>query len=256
MRFHYDLAGVAPIIRKMKAVAGTYYDGAGVACGVTDGTDIGLIKPAAGVFTKFVGMSSESKVTTGTLALKTVEDIQTIINPYAVYLVEYAVSDTGIAVAGWDAGTKVLTFACTSGKGHPDLGSGFVYRSTDPGAGELNMIDSSSVSTTTCSVVLESAPTTTPTTSSKFHLIYPVGRYNIDLCDSGRKIKSNDLDSGGETALTEALPVSILANYIQYDGEEMQRLTDALHAELTALDDKNVHFYADVCFFNGSWLNV
>ena len=252
MRWHGDLTGAKPIIRKRKCVAGTYYDGAGVVCGATDGTDIGLVKPATGVYANFVGMCCQALTATGTLTAATTEDLEVIINPYAVYLVEYAVSDTGIAITAFD--TLSITSTCGSSKGHPNLGGGFVYRSTDPGAGELNMIDSSSVSTTTQTIVLEDTPTTTPTTDSKFHLIYPVGPYMIDLGDSGRKIDSNDLDSGGGTSGTDGLPVTILENYIQYDGEEMQRITDALHAELTALDDKNVHFYADVCFFPGSWL--
>ena len=252
MRWTYDLTGAEQIIKKMKVVAGTYYNGAGVACGATDGTDIGLIQPATGVYANFVGMSVQNLVATGTLALETTEDLQVVTNPYAVYRIEYDVASTGITVTAFT--TKTGTNACGSGKGHPNLGGGYLYRIVDPGAGELNMIDSSSVASTEQTWVLEDTPTVDPTTASRIHFIYPVGPYMIDVGDSGRKIDSNDLDSGGGTSGTDGLPVTILENYIQYDGAPMQRLTDAKHAELTNLDTKNVHFYADVCFFPGSWL--
>jgi len=249
MRFHYDLMGGKTLIQQRKGI-GTFYYGAGVCRGATDGTNIGTVIPATGLYANFAGMANEALTTTGTLANANVEDLEVITNPFAVYLVEYDVASTGIAVASFT--TLTLGFSCTDGKGHPNLGGGYIYRSTDPGAGELNMVDSSSVSTTTCSIVLEDTPTTIPTTDSKFHIIYPVGPYMIDLGDYGRKIDSNDLDSGGGTSGTDGLPVTIIDNYIQYGGEEMQRLVPNLHAELTGLDNKNIHFYADVCFFPGS----
>ncbi len=251
MRFHYDLTGAVEVVRKMKGI-GTFYAGAGVCCGATDQTNIGTVIPATGLYVNFVGMCNQTKTTTGTLANADVEDIDVIINPYAVYLVEYDVAATGITVGSYTSKSPV--FANNSGDGHDNLGGGYMYRDGDPGAGELNMIDSCSESGGNTTIVLEDTETTTITTSSTFHLIYPVGPYMIDLGDSGRKIDSNDLDCGGGDTGTDGLPVTILANYIQYDGIEMMRLEDSLHAEKTGLDDLNVHFFADVCFFPGSWL--
>jgi len=251
MRLAKDYSGAPTIVEKMECVAGTYYVGAGVAAGSTDGTDISLVKPATAVNVNFVGMCNEAKVTTGTLQLHTVETIEVIRNPFAVYYVEYDITGTGITPAGYSAPS--LTFSCTSGLGHPNLGGGYVYRIVDPGAGELNLIKSSAVSSTTCTVTLDDACTTAITTTSRFHLIYPKGPYMIVLGDSGRKIDSNDLDSGGGTSGTDGLPVTILDNYIGYDGiPDMTPLRAGDHADLTDLDSHNVHFYAAICFFPGS----
>ncbi len=252
MRFHYDLMGAGTIVRKMKAEAGTYYVGAGVVCGDTDGTDIGLVQPATGKYKNFVGMCNQALVASGTLAAATTEDLEVIINPFAVYLVEYDITGTGITPLGFT--TLTGTNTCGSGLGHDNLGGGYLYRIVDPGAGELNMIDESSVSTTTQTWVLEDTPTVDPTTVSRIHFIYPVGPYLIDLGDSGRKIDSNDPDTGGGASGTDGLPVTILQNYIQYDGVEMERLVPDKHAEMVNLDNLHVHFYADVCFYPGSWL--
>lgn len=246
-RWHYDVCGAEPIYRDMMVAADTYVNGEWATMGLTDGTDRGAIISGNSAILGMVGIFAEGVTTTGTIDLGTFGNAKICINPGAVYLAEYDQS-AGITP------TAELTFSCTSGKGHPNAGGGWVYRITDPGAGELDLIEDSSVTTTTCSLVISNTETVDITTTSRYILLYPVGQYCVDLGDTD--LDADDVDCGYDTAGGNGMPVNILENYIQNDETPLEplRMGDPKsHVGLTDLDSKNSKFYADVAVMRGHY---
>lgn len=253
-RWMADLTGAEPIIRDMPVKNDTYVAGELLCVGVTDGTDKGILISGdypTGGSKVFAGLCNEPVTTDGTIAAYNIDVAKVIVNPFMVMSVEYDIS-AGIAVSGF--ATNTIAFACSSGIGHPNAGGGWVYRVVDPGAGELNMIKSSSVTTTTCSLVLADTPTTAPTTSSTFVIIAPVGQYGMAF--TATKVDANAIDSG-YTTLSSAygLGATVLANWIQAANVPLQELRwgdPRTHVGKTGIDDYSPAFYAEICLVRSS----
>jgi hypothetical protein len=197
--FSFDVFGAPLMERDFPLINAAYVDGQFLCTGTTDGTNIGTLKSGAGLYVNFVGVLCAGATTTdGTQSGRNVDEARVIFNPGGVYLCEYDLS-TGIAVASVDGTTNaesdpVITVG--DGKGHPNLGGGWIYRNVDAGAGELDAVLSSLVSGTANLITLSQVAAALPTTDSYLCPIYPpFTQYGIDI--TATKIDCTDLDSDG-----------------------------------------------------------
>ena len=248
-KFVYDVTNAPLLQMDFPLINDTYAEGEFLCLGSTDGTNIGTLKSGEGLYDLFAGVLMDDGITTtGTHSNRNVDEGRVCYNPFGVFRCQVYAPATSISVADADAGgTGYPAFTCTNAKGQPDIGGGWMYRTADPGAGELDFIASSAVSGTACTVTLSQSASTAITTSSDFILIYPpFTRQGIDL--TATMIDGTDLDSTGGTAGTDGMLVSYMDNWIVYDGIGIQRLRSENHEHLTDLDNKAVKFYSDVCF--------
>ncbi len=250
----YDLTGAEAIVRDIFTKDDTFVLGEWACFGASDGTDHGMVKSGEGVYKGFVGIFNEGITNDGTIDLFNMDCAKVVINPFAVYRAKYDDS------AGISVSATALDFTCTTSKGHPNLGGGWLYRVVDPGAGELDLVEDSSTSSTTCSVVVANTPTTAFTTVSDFIIIMPLGQYAVDF--GATDIDADDLDAGDISAGgTDGLAINVLENYIQHAGEAIHPLKTGDAGDRGAKSDvgrtgldnvSNLAFYADICGFRGS----
>jgi len=262
--FSRDLSGAPALVMEKPAINDTYVVGEWAADGLTDGTDHGTVITGETAMKGFVGIFNAAATTAGVMASENLDTMPVVCNPFGTYLAEYSQA-TDLDVASYSVPNMVFT--CSDGIGHPNLGGGWIYRTLAPGAGELDFILSSSVSTTSCTVALANVPTVDPTSSSDFIIIYPLGQYAAYL--GVTNLKAN-IDSGYQTAGgTYGIAANVIENYITTDGRSYEplrfggknmaqdvdantRKLDKNHVGLTGLNSANVKFYAEICLFRGS----
>lgn len=244
-RFSYDLTGATEIVRDMAAEADTYVDGEWAIEGQADGNTRGLIiSGEAALLDGFVGIFKEGITTTtdiDTPSTLTVANLaRVIINPFAVYRAAYDLA-TLITAAG--AGP---TFTVGSGLGDADMGGSWLYRVGGVGAGELDIVEDSSESSTTCTVVCANTSTTAFTSTSTFIIIQGIGSRCMYLGDVEL---STHIDNNSDNIGTGGMPAWVISNYIQTTGVPTTPLT-ATYVGKTGLNATgvNVVFSSDVCF--------
>jgi len=246
--FAYDTTGAPPLEMDFPLIDDTYATGEFLACGTTDGTDLGALKSAAGIYASVVGILCDAaQTTTGTHAGKNIDEGRVIYNPMGVYRTQHIFDGTSdISVTAYTSGTPDLNFTCGSGLGYPNAGGGFIYVTKDAAAGTLAVIDSSSVATTTQTIVLITATATDITTDSDIIIIPPPfsDGYAVQLTDVG--IDGSDIDAPA-TPGTTGLAVGLMDNWIERTRGVMERLRPSRHEGLINLDTNGVKFYTDIC---------
>ena len=123
-----------------------------------------------------------------------------------------AVADTSIA------------FTCANGEDHPNIGGGWAWSYN---TGKLDWVVSSSTTTTTCTLV---TVTGTDTSSTTGILIYPQGKYVVELNATGRKIAAGEVDLG--VAKTNGFNAVILGNQIVSSTMAVEKLVPATNATI------------------------
>jgi len=248
-RWSYDLCGAEPIIRDMHAEADTYVAGEWAAEGKADTNTRGLIVSGeAMLLAGFVGIFNEAITTTTDIDTATTFTsanlARIIINPFAVYRAPY---DLAVLITAAGAGP---TFTCGSGLGDASMGGSWLYRAGDPGAGELDLVEDSSVSTTTCTVVTSNTATAAFTSASTFIIIQGVGSRVMYLGDAEL---STHIDSGQDNIGTGGAPAWVISNYIQTTGVPTTPLNASWVGKIDLdVSGVNVVFSSDVCFARGN----
>ncbi len=204
-KFKYTLSGCEPLIKDLKAVNDTYADGEVLVAGAAEGG--GVRSAGAGIVDAIIGVSNESATLTGTQAAGTIENLKVIVNPDAVYALEY---DTSARITWGTVTDTTIPFTCASGEGHPNIGGGWAW-SYD--TGELDYIVSSSTTTTTCTLV---TVTGTDTSSDYGILLYPAGSglsYVAELNADALTIDADQVDVG--VAGTNGITGIVLENRLE-----------------------------------------
>ena len=185
--FKYDLTEAEIVLRDMLAVNATYTYGQVLSSGTTDATNGGAVRTMGIGVGKFAGVSNEGgvsnagKILGGTFAAATLETLKVIVNPFAVYSIEYDLA----APLTWGSVTDTtIPFTCTSTLGHQDFGGGWAWSYN---TGELDFVVSSATATTTCTLTTVTGTSTSSTTGI---LIYPQGQYYVTLTTAATRIGS------------------------------------------------------------------
>lgn len=245
--FAYDMGGAPPLEMDFPLIDDTYVQGEFLACGTTDGTDLGALKSAAGIYVSLAGILCDDGITTtGDHSNKNIDEGRVIYNPFAVYRTQHIFDGTSdISLTAYTSGTPDMDFTCTDGDGYPNAGGGWVYVTKDASAGSLGVIDSSSVSTTTCTVVLITAFATDADTDSDIIIIPPPfsDGWAFDFTDVG--IDGSDIDAPWLPGTTGAA-VGLMDNWIQIDRKPIERMRPSKHEGLVDLDLKGVKFFTDL----------
>lgn len=167
-KFKYCIQGGELVIKDLKAQGGaTYYEGQLVAAAAVGAGDEGGVTVADGTQTAIVGVSNQGETLpisnaltvtsndgatlTGTSALGTIENLKVIVNPDAVYGVDYDLSGTIATTANVDGQIDVTS----GGTGYTDGANTAGYWLWDLTTGELNWVISTTENggTTECEVV-------------------------------------------------------------------------------------------------------
>jgi hypothetical protein len=204
-KFKYCVDGSEPVIKDLKAVNDTYADGEILVAGAAEGG--GVRSAAAGIVNAIIGVSNEGATLTGTQAAGTVENLKVIVNPGAVYAVEY---DNSGQITWGTVTDTTIPFTCASGEGFQNLGAGWAW-SYD--TGELDYVVSSSTTTTTCTLV---TVTGTDTSSGSGILLQPAGTGQtaiLELNANALTIDADQVDVG--SAGTNGITAVILENRIE-----------------------------------------
>ena len=226
-KFKYCLDGSEPVIKDLKAVNDSYYDGEVLKAGAAEAG--GLASIGIGTAASIIGVCNQDgtlpaasgyseagstmgggcpAVLAGTQAAGTIENLKVIVNPGAVYSIEYdqdtlqtydSVADTVIDIADGVATT-----------GHPNCGGGWVWSYN---TGELDYCVSSALNAgnTEYTVV-----TGTDTTSTSGIVLYPSRSgisYPVELNAGALKIAAGEADVG--IAGTNAVTGIVLENRIE-----------------------------------------
>ncbi len=225
-KFKYCVDGSEPVIKDLKAVNDSYYDGEVLVEAAAEGG--GVRSAAAGIVDRIIGVCNQDgslpaqsgysaagttmggggPVTlTGTQAAGTVQNLKVIINPGAVYALEY---DNSARITWGTVTDTTIPWTCASGEGFANIGGGWAWSYN---TGELDYFVSSSTTTTTCTAV---TVTGTDTTSTTGILIQPgsTGQQVIlELTSDALKIDADQVDVG--VAGTNGITGVILENRIE-----------------------------------------
>jgi hypothetical protein len=235
-KFKYCIDGSELVIKDLPAEPDTYQDGeilqAAVAeegaissMGVGTGTFVGVsnqgetLPAQSGYSVAGSTLGNDGATLTGTQAAGTLDTLQVIINPGAIYAIEYDTSST----ITWSSVTDTtIAFACTAGEGWASFGGGWAW-STD--TGELDYVVSSAeaAGTTTLTTV-----TGTNTASAAGILIGQAGTgltHPAALTADGLSINGAELDGDTLVAGTDSIGIRILENRVEsvFNGSEILR---------------------------------
>jgi hypothetical protein len=272
-KYKFDLTGAEPIIRDMFAVNDTYQDGEVLAAGIAEaggvasfggstGNVIGVSNqgetlPAASGFSgPGITIGNDGATLTGTQAAGNLETLKVIINPYAVYSVEYDQS----AEITWSAVTDTTVAFVDGGTGYASFGGGWAWSGN---TGELDYVVSSAsaAGTTTLTTV-----TGTNTSSTSGILLSPAGSgypSNVRLNADGLTIDADNIDEGAQGVDTAVVQAINLANVIESTTREPLWLKARQHNQTTAFNianstnnQDNARAFAYLCFYPGSQWNA
>jgi hypothetical protein len=217
-KFKYCVDGSEPVIKDLKAVPATYTDGQVLVAG--DAEAGGCKSAGAGVVDAILGVCNEGVILSGTQAAGTIENLKVIINPGAVYALEY---DTSARITWGTVTDTTIPFTCTSGEGFANLGGGWAW-SYD--TGELDYVVSSAVNSTTCTLT---TVTGTDTSSDYGVLLQPAGTGQtaiLELDSGATKIDADQVDVGA--AGTNGITAVVLENRLEslaYGSEILDPVT-------------------------------
>jgi len=155
----------------------------------------------------------------GTQAAGTLDTLKVIVNPGAIYAIQY---DTDSPITWGTVTDTTIPYTCTSGVGVAGFGGGWAY-STD--TGEFDYVVSSAVVTTTCTLT---TVTGTNTASNTGVLISQAGTglsQVVPLTADALRIEAGEIDIDGLTAGTDSLALTILENRVEsvFQGSEIMR---------------------------------
>ena len=216
-KYKYTIGGGELVIKDVKAVADTYQEGevivapaveeggvksagAGVSASIFGVCNQGETLPISNALTKH---SNDGATLTGTQALGTLENLKVIVNPDAVYAVEYSQATPLTSVAA----DTTITFA-SAGAGFASAGGGWYWSYN---SGELDYVISSAVGAGDTVLTLTTGNDTTGTSGI---LLQPCYRsIPIELTADALSIAANADDVG--VAGTNAVNGVILENRIE-----------------------------------------
>jgi hypothetical protein len=272
MKWHYDLTGAEIILRDVPVyAAATLSDGEGLmldATATSDNRYISVNGTGSAAFIDALGICKENlsvtsladqgdtittAATTTTPAISSVACAVTagqryakaIINPFAVYLMEY---DQGTAsYCTCPAVSASTTWTQTV---EQYFEGGWIYICNAPSTsiaanrGQLRWIG---VSTNTSSYTLLSALTCTA--AEKCIKIYPVGHritgVNASAANQETKLSMLTSMSAGAT-----LMVQVIENFVGGSNKPLEPMRPARHS---GIQDSTLKFYADVAMINHVW---
>jgi hypothetical protein len=232
VKFKYCVDGSEPVIKDMKAVNATYVAGQVMVAAAAEGG--GMRSAAAGIATAIVGVTNEGRVLAGTQAAGTVESIKTIVNPGAVYAVEY---DQGTRITWGTVTNTTIPFTSADSEGHPNIGGGWAW-SYD--TGKLDYVVSSATSSTTCTLTTVAG---TDTSSDFGIILYPAMTgmsYIVTLNSAATKIAAATVDLG--TAGTNGITSIILENRIESLAYGSEILDNRVHNQKVRYMAANTSF--------------
>ena len=232
--FKYDLTESEIVVRDMIARNATYTYGQVLTSNVTDGTYGGEVYTMGAGTAFFAGVCNEGgvgnagKVLAGTAAGGTLETLKVIVNPMAVYSIEY---DQDTLLTWSSAGDAAIAFACTTSTGHQDFGGGWAWSYN---TGELDFVVSSSTSSTTCTLVTVTGTSTSSTTGL---LIYPQGQYYVTLISAATRIgQSTDIG----VLKTNGIGAVIMGNTIVSNTYGEEKLLPANNSPANLIGGYNI----------------
>lgn len=218
-KFKYTLTGGEPVIKDLKAVNDTYAYGEVLVAGATEGG--GVRSAGAGIVDAIIGVSNEAATLSGTQAAGTIQNLKVIVNPDAVYALEY---DQSARITWGTVTDTTIPFTCASTEGHANIGGGWAW-SYD--TGRLDYVVSSATSSTTCTLT---TVTGTLTTSDYGILLYPAGSglsYVAELTADALMIDADQVDVG--VAGTNGITGVVLENRIESMGYGSEILDPRIH---------------------------
>lgn len=224
-KFKYCVDGSELVIKDLKAVPATYYEGQILVAPADDGG--GVRSAGVGIATAIIGVCNQDgtlpaqsgyseagstmgggsgAILAGTQAAGTLDNLKVIVSPGAVYAVEY--DQTAITLG--TVTDTTIPFTCASGEGFDGIaGGGWVWSYN---TGELDYIVSSSTTTTTCTLT---TVTGTDTASTTGIILKPANGYAsvIELTSDALKIDAAQVDVG--VAGTNGITGVVLENRIE-----------------------------------------
>jgi len=235
-KFKYCIDGSELVIKDLPAEPDTYNEGEVLKAAVAEEGAVSSM--GVGESDSFVGVSNQGETLpaqsgysgagttigndgatlTGTQAAGTLDTLQVIVNPGAIYAVEYDTSST----ITWTAATDTtIVFTCSNAEGWAGFGGGWAY-STD--TGELDYVVSSAVVATDCTLT---TVTGTNTSSAAGILLQQAGTglaTRVPLTADALSIAADELD--GDTLTTgDSVTLTILENRVEsvFNGSEILR---------------------------------
>jgi len=225
-KFKYTIDGSELVIKDLPAVPDTYQDGEVLIAAAAEAG--GISSAGVGTSDSFVGVSNQGETLpaasgfsaagitigndgatlTGTQAAGTLDTLKVIINPGAVYALQYDVSSP----ITWGTVTDTtIPFTVASGEGWDNFGGGWAY-SID--TGELDYVVSSSTTTTVTTLV---TVTGTNTASASGILLQQAGTglaTRVPLTADALSIAAGELN--GDTLTTgDSLAMVVLENRLE-----------------------------------------
>ena len=239
MKFSYDLYGGPAHIKEIQIYGTTLSKGSLVMRGVTSGTNQGGAIVAAGAFTDVIGVMEEALpgINSSTFVSETPSVQSTgvvllhkaIINPFAVYRVEYSQTTTDTFTGTMTSSGTSITCASLE-----DLTGGFLYDIT---TGQLHYVSAGSGLTTLTAFA--------PAIVAGDYIL-KIHQNFAKLCDLNTTATLIG-GTGQSQAAAGSGVLTILDTYIQADTIPLQKLRPDLHDNLSLLG-KNPKFFADVIF--------
>ena len=253
-KFKYCIDGQGePVIKDLKAVNASYYDGQ-ILCAPADDAG-GVRTAAAGVATTIIGVCNQDgtlpaasgyseagsvmggggpAVLAGTQAAGTLDNLKVIVNPGAVYAVEY---DQSARITWGTVTDTTIPFTCASGEGFDGIAGGGWAWSYD--TGKLDYIVSSSTTTTTCTLT---TVTGTTTTSDYGIILKPANGYAsvIELTSDAMKIDADQVDVG--VAGTNGITGVVLENRLESLAYGSEILDCKVHNQQTRYMTANTSY--------------
>jgi hypothetical protein len=218
-KYKYSIeATTEPVIKDLPAVPDTYQDGEILQAGIAEEGGVSSMGVGTG---EFIGVSNQGETLpisnllsqnngatlSGTQAAGTIETLKVIINPSAVYAVEYSQAAEQTAVSYADTLATFPDGVATTG--HPGFGGGWLWSDL----GELDYVVSSALNAGNTEYTLV---TGTNTASATAIIIYPSGSgitYPIELTADALDIDASQEDIG--VAGTNAVTGIVLENRIE-----------------------------------------
>lgn len=241
-KFKYCVDGSEPVIKDLKAVNDTYYDGEVLVVGAADSG--GIRSAGAGIATAIIGVCNQDgtlpaasgyseagstlgggtgAVLAGTHALGTIDNLKVIINPGAVYAVEY---DNSAQLTYLTSADTEFTWTCANGEGYDSdiLSGGWVWSYN---TGELDYCVDSSTSTTTATATTITGTDTTSTTGILIQAAGSGKSVLLELNANALTIDADQVDVG--VSGTNAIPAVILENRIESLTQGSEILDPKVH---------------------------
>ena len=224
-KYKYSIEGSQePVIKDLPAVNDTYQDGEVLKAGIAEEGGISSMGVGTG---SFIGVSNQGETLpapstrsgagitvgndgatlTGTQAAGTLDVLKVIINPSAVYAVEYSQLTEQTYVANVDTQIDIADGVATTG--HPGFGGGWLWSDL----GELDYVVSSALNAGNTEYTVVTGNNTASATGI---ILYPAGSgltYPIELTTDALNIAAGEADIG--VAGTNGVTGIVLENRLE-----------------------------------------